>query len=334
MSILRTFSLRAILATAVLATAGIAGHAEAAAPTEAVLRDKAIVSDDAVTLGDLFINAGNQASALVSRAPAPGERAAINAVHVTNAARAAGMLWPNNERYTHIIVNRDGTPVPTGMVLDAVANTIATAQDANTPFDVSYTVTLDADPRTLFVAKGKAPEVIVKDMSFDARSGLFSARITTPTRGAAVQRISGRAKQTREIPVAATGIARGEVLREDMLTMVDVEVSRIAPGTALSMEELVGMTPRTALRVGQPVRAKDMRLPVAVNKDARVTITYEMPGMVLTATGRALEDAPMGGIVRVINTRSHRTVHARVTGPGRVVIESGRPIQVAGRPIN
>lgn len=334
MSTLRTFSLRAVIATAVLATAGIAGHAEAATPTEAVLRDKAVVTGDAVTLGDLFINAGSQATALVSRAPAPGERAAINANHVAAAARAAGMLWPNHERYTHLIVNREGTQVPLEAVTAALANSIARAEADTTPFDVSYTLALDADPDPMFVAIGDMPEVIVKDMSFDARSGLFSARITTPAHGAQVYRVTGRAKQTREIPVAATSIARGEVLTRDMLTMIDVEVSRIAPGTALDMDDLIGMTPRTALRVGQPVRTKDMRLPVTVAKDSRVTITFEMPGMVLTAMGRALEDAPMGGIVRVINTRSHRTVHARVTGPGQVVIEGGTPVQVANSATN
>ncbi|MGD1935628.1 MAG: flagellar basal body P-ring formation chaperone FlgA [Candidatus Phaeomarinobacter sp.] len=333
MSILRTFSLRAIVATAVLATAGIAGHAEAA-PTEAVLRDKAMVSGDTVTLGDLFINAGNQATALVSRAPAPGARAAINANHVAAAARAAGMLWPNNERYTHLIVNREGTQVPMEMVTTTLANTIARAEAANTPFDVSYSLVLDADPKPMFVARGDMPEVIVEDMSFDARSGLFSARITTPAHGAAIHRVTGRAKQTREVPVAATSVARGEILTHDMLTVVDMEVSRIAPGTALNIEDLLGMTPRTALRVGQPVRTKDMRLPVTVAKDSRVTITFEMPGMVLTPSGRPLEDAPTGGIIRVINTRSHRTVHARVTGPGQVVIEGGTQMQVANSATN
>jgi len=334
MSLLRTISLRTLLAAAVLATAGIAGHADAAAPTEAVLRDKAIVTGDAVTLGDLFINAGDHASMLVSRAPAPGSRAAINATHVASATRAAGMLWPNHERYTHLIVNRDGTQVPAGVVTSTLANTIARAEAANTPFDVSYTLSLDADPKAMFVAKGNAPEVIVKDLSFDARSGLFSARITTPAHGAAIQRVTGRAKQTREVPVVASSVARGEVLDRDMLTLINMEVNRIAPGTALEIDDLVGKTPRTALRVGQPIRTKDMRLPVAVAKDARVTITFELPGMVLTAQGRALEDAPMGGIVRVINTRSHRTVHARVTGPDRVVIEGGTQMQVAGTPTN
>ncbi len=334
MSLLRTFSLRTLLATAALATAGIAGHAEAATPTEAVLRDKAVVTGDAVTLGDLFINAGDQASTLVSRAPAPGSRAAINATHVANATRAAGMLWPNHERYTHLIVNRDGTQVPGETVTSMLENAIAHAEAANTPFDVSYSLALDSDPKPMFVAKGNVPEVIVKDLSYDARSGLFSARITTPAQGASIQRVTGRAKQTREIPVVASSVARGEVLERDMLTLIDMPVGRIAPGTALEIDDLIGKTPRTALRVGQPIRTKDMRLPITVAKDARVTITFELPGMILTAQGRALEDAPMGGILRVINTRSHRTVHARVTGPDQVVIEGGAQMQVAGTPTN
>jgi|GEM_PF-832566 len=334
MTRIRTLTHRVLLAAAVLVTAGITGNAEAAAPIEAILRDKAVVSNETVTLGDLFINAGEQAGALVSRAPAPGERAAIKAAHVANAARAAGMLWPNRERYTHIIVNRDGTRVGAETVRNAIELSIATREAATTPAGVSYTITLDTDPASLFVAKGAAPEAIVKDLSYDVRSGLFTALVATPARGAKVERLTGRATRTRQIPVAAAAIARDEIIREDMLTLVDMDVARIAPGTALDIADLVGMTSRTALRTSQPIRTADMRLPVTVAKDAQVTITYELPGMVLTATGRALENAPMNGLVRVINTRSHRTVHARVVGPDRVVIESGQPLHVAGRAIH
>lgn len=326
--------IQTFIAAAVLGITSIATIAEAAAPKEAVLRDKAIVTSSTVTLGDLFINAGDNADAPVSRAPAPGERAAINAAHVANAARAAGMLWPNNERYTHLIVNRDGTPVPVENIREALAQAVALKQAASTPADTTFSVILDETPRGLFVAKNAVPMAIVDDLRLDSRTGLFSAHVRAASKGSKVLQITGRAKQVRRIPVPSAPIARGEIMREDMLTMIDMELGRIAPGTALSMDDLVGMTSRTALRAGNAVRSADLRKPVAVTKDSRVTISFELPGMVLTATGRALEDAPMGGLVRVINTRSHRTVHARVVGPDRVVIESSQPIKLAGRTTN
>ncbi len=320
--------LRTLIVSAAFAALAIGISPLAAAPTEAVLRDKAIVVGDTVTLGDLFMNAGDKASTPVSRAPAPGQRAAINSAHVANAARAAGLLWPNHERYTHLIVNRDGTPVTAAQVHEAIA--LELSRQHNTA-DTSFLVELDREAEALYVAKGTAPRVIVTDLTFDARTGHFNAHVKADARGAKPRHLTGRATLTRKVPVPAGPVARGEVMRDDMLTMIDMEVARIAPGTALSRSDLVGMAPRTALRRGQSVRVSDLHLPVAVEKDARVTLLFEMPGMVLTATGRALEDAPIGGLVRVINTRSHRTVHARVITPDRVVVESSAPVQVAGR---
>jgi flagella basal body P-ring formation protein FlgA len=126
-----------------------------------------------------------------------------------------------------------------------------------------------------------------------------------------------------------TAIGRGETITEGMVSMVEMDAARIAPGTALTVDEIIGMSSRTALRAGQPVRVADLRLPVAVSKDSRVSITFEMPGMILTATGRALEDGPMGGLIRVLNTRSRRTIHARIVAPDRVVVESDLPMQLA-----
>jgi flagella basal body P-ring formation protein FlgA len=37
----------------------------------------------------------------------------------------------------------------------------------------------------------------------------------------------------------------------------------------------------------------------------------------------------MGGLIRVLNTRSRRTIHARIVAPDRVVVESDLPMQLA-----
>lgn len=320
----------------VAATAAItlAAATSEVAAGEAILRDRAVVSGDTVTLGDLFLNAGDKAQTPISRAPAPGERAALSVSHVANAARAAGMLWPNNERYTHLIVQRAGTEVPAATQRDAVIDAIAISQATATPSGVRYAVSFDEEPRGLFVARGALPEAIVSDLEFDSRTGLFTARVTTPARGARIQTLTGRARQIRQVPMPVAAISRDDTIRADMISLVDMEVARIAAGTALSAEDIVGMSPRTALRAGQPVRVADLRQPVTVSKDSRVTIVFEMPGMVLTATGRALEDAPTGGLVRVLNTRSRRTIQARVVSPDRVVVDSDVPVQLAGRAVN
>ncbi|WP_425063036.1 flagellar basal body P-ring formation chaperone FlgA [Pyruvatibacter mobilis] len=321
-------SFKSLIAALIIAVATLA-PALAAAAEEAVLRTRAVVTGDTVTLGDLFLNAGDTADRPVSRAPAPGERAAIAAGHVVNAARAAGLLWPNHERYTHLIVQRDGVEVSADMQRDAVADAIMRSQATAAPADVRYAVSFEKTPRALHVARGTTPEAVVAGLEYDARTGLFTARVTTPARKARTLTLTGRARQIREVPMPVTAIGRGETITEGMVSMVEMDAARIAPGTALSVDEIIGMSSRTALRAGQPVRVADLRLPVAVSKDSRVSITFEMPGMILTATGRALEDGPMGGLIRVLNTRSRRTIHARIVAPDRVVVESDLPMQLA-----
>jgi len=323
--------LRTLAALTALTVTALAHPGAAAPPTEAILRDTAIVISDTVTLGDLFVNAGAHADRPVSRAPAPGGRAALNSVHVANAARAAGMLWPNREGYTHLVVNRDGTRIDPSIVRTAIAQGITRAQQSASVAATSYRITFDRPPAPLFVAKGHPPAVAVEKLTFDPRTGHFSAHIHAMAPTATPQRVSGQATQTRKVPMPATPVARGEVLREDMLMWVDVDAHLLAPGVALTMDDLTGMAARGALRRGQAVRLADLRLPIAVEKDARVTISFQIPGMALTATGRALEDAPMGGMVRVLNTRSHRTLHARVVAPDRVVIDSDAPAPLTGQ---
>jgi flagella basal body P-ring formation protein FlgA len=51
-----------------------------------------------------------------------------------------------------------------------------------------------------------------------------------------------------------------------------------------------------------------------------VTIIYEVPGIGLSARGKAIESGAEGDVVNVLNLQSKRTVQGTVTGPGRVTI--------------
>ena len=94
-------------------------------------------------------------------------------------------------------------------------------------------------------------------------------------------------------------------------------------GIVTSMDELAGMETRRMLRAGEIVRVDDVRHPILVTKGSIVTMTFEAPGVVLTASGRAMSEGGMGDTVTVQNPVSFRMITATVTGAGAVRAPSG-----------
>ena len=89
------------------------------------------------------------------------------------------------------------------------------------------------------------------------------------------------------------------------------------------------MAAKVALRTGQALRTADLIKPQIVQRNETVTITYEVPGIMLTVRGKALEAGAVGDVVSVLNIQSNRTVQATVTGPGRVTIAAAGPLIAA-----
>lgn len=59
-----------------------------------------------------------------------------------------------------------------------------------------------------------------------------------------------------------------------------------------------------------------------VEKNSLVTIIHQVPNMILTAQGKAMQDGADGDIVQIKNGRSNQIVEAEVIGPGRVAVKS------------
>jgi len=123
------------------------------------------------------------------------------------------------------------------------------------------------------------------------------------------------------IVVPSHDIARGDTISASDLTY------RTAPdntfgGAVTAMDQLVGMQTRRVLRAGEGVRAEDVRKPILVTKGSTVTMTFEAPGITLTALGRAMSEGGMGETVTVQNPNSFRLVSAIVIGPGQVRAQS------------
>ena len=119
------------------------------------------------------------------------------------------------------------------------------------------------------------------------------------------------------IVVPARDIMRGETITDSDLAYQNVAADR-AGAVVTSMNDLSGMQARRYLRAGEAVRADDVKKPVLVTKGSTVTMIFEVPGITLTATGKAMSEGGMGDTVTVLNPISYRQISVTVTGAGEV----------------
>jgi flagellar basal body P-ring formation protein FlgA len=120
----------------------------------------------------------------------------------------------------------------------------------------------------------------------------------------------------QRIVVPTRDIVRGEQI--ELGDLVYQQAVGVQPGTVTAMRDVVGMETRRSLRAGESLRQQDFRRPVIVTKGMLVTMTYEEPGVLLSATGRAITAGGLGETVTVQNPVSFRQVGAVVIGPGQV----------------
>lgn len=113
-------------------------------------------------------------------------------------------------------------------------------------------------------------------------------------------------------------IARGETISDADLVFGTIPATNVFSGVVTAMNQLSGMETRRLLRAGEIVRIDDVRRPIVVTKGSIVTMTFEAPGVVLTASGRAMSEGGIGDTVTVQNPVSFRLISATVIGAGAV----------------
>lgn len=130
------------------------------------------------------------------------------------------------------------------------------------------------------------------------------------------------------VVVPAHDIPRGQTIGDsDLLYQM---VPSVQPGVVMSMNDLTGMEARRYLHAGETVRGDDVRHPVVVTKGSLVTMTFNAPGITLTATGKAMSEGGVGETVTVVNPISYRQIACTVIGPGAVRADSAG-ISLPGR---
>jgi flagella basal body P-ring formation protein FlgA len=74
------------------------------------------------------------------------------------------------------------------------------------------------------------------------------------------------------------------------------------------------------LPAGQPIRVSDIAVPILVAKNSIVNVKVMSSRLNITMQGKALEDGAEGDQIRVVNTRSTKTIQGVVDKNGEVLV--------------
>ncbi|MFQ2830887.1 flagellar basal body P-ring formation chaperone FlgA [Aeromonas caviae] len=115
----------------------------------------------------------------------------------------------------------------------------------------------------------------------------------------------------------AVPVAKGDTLSEPMLTLAYQDQTLIRGDYLTDPTALIGVRSKRELKPGQPIRLTQV---CVVCKGDQVTLSAENSSMQIKTMARALQDGSFGDMIRLVNTRSGRTVQGQVSAVGSVVV--------------
>jgi flagella basal body P-ring formation protein FlgA len=302
------------------AAAGAPSPGARAAPEPVLLRPFAVVDDPVVRLGDLFEGVGGRAAAApVGPAPAPGRRSVVEAPQLLAIAHRHGLPWRPLGGDARAVIERPGRPVPREEIL-------ALFRDELVRHGMDETAELDipgfAPP---MVPPASLAQLAIEAAAYDATTARFAVTLAVSAEGMPLlrQRLAGRAVPTVPVVVATRRLAVGDVVRPGDARLVRLRAERVRPGAAERLDQVVGQQLRRPIAPEVIFGIADLGAPEVVRKHGLVLMLLEAPGLTLTAQGRALEGAPHGAVVPVMNLASRAVVQAEAIGPGRVRVRPG-----------
>lgn len=295
-----------------------AGTSAASLQNPVMLKPVVLVTGPVVRLGDLFDGLTEKAGLPVARSPAVGAKIQLDARWLASIAHRFGLAWRPATLLERTVVERAGQVIDSSRI---EAKILAEIRKRGETGDLA--IQLDNPALSIRLPRELDATLRISGLSYDPSSGQFVAHIVAPDNDQPTTRstVSGRAHLMTEVPTLIQQVAPGSVIQSGDIDWVRMRSDRLGRGVVRDAAKLTGMSPRRPLRVGQPVRLRDLRQPVVVEKNSLVTIVFESDRMVLTAQGRALEDGPSGRAIRVMNTSSNSVVNAVVQSAGTVIVQ-------------
>jgi flagella basal body P-ring formation protein FlgA len=125
--------------------------------------------------------------------------------------------------------------------------------------------------------------------------------------------------EAEKIPVLVRSIARGKVVNEDDIKLVDAP-KNISPMVVLKPEDIIGKEANKILGADRAVKVTDLRKPTIVTKGNHAELSYITNNMELKDLGEVMQDGGVGDLVQVRNVKSGKVLQARVEENGSLSV--------------
>src|SRR3954454_16406687 len=262
------------------------------------LKSEVTVSSDIVRIGDLIENAGVAANTPIFRAPDLGQTGGVPVRAVLDAVRPHGLLAVDSRGLNEIAVTHASRTFSTDAIEQRVVAALAARYAIGKP--ESLRVSFDQIVQPIEISLTSAAEPAVTRVSYDMAGGRFDVtfELASPR---AQWRYTGRAVETVEAAIVTRPLARGDIVKQNDISVERRPKSEFASEPPASAADLVGRAARSNVRAGQGLRTSDVMKPEIVKKNEMVLLHYEVPGIVLTMRGQALESGTEGDMVNVLN---------------------------------
>jgi flagella basal body P-ring formation protein FlgA len=293
------------------------------------LKAQATVSSDIVRIGDLIENAGVLASTAIFRAPDLGQTGAVPVRQLLDAVRPYGLIAIDARGLSEIAVTRASQTITADDIEARIVRALIARYDLGKAENLK--IVFDRDVRAIQLEANANPELSLARLAYDPSSRRFDITFERASGAQAGWRYTGSAVETIEAAVVTRPLARGDVIRTSDFSIERRPKGEFASEPPALAADITGRAARRAVRAGQPLRSADLMKAEIVQKNDTVMLHYEVPGIVLSMRGKALDSGGEGDMVSVLNIQSKRTIQGVVSGPGHVTVAPPSPPRVVAR---
>jgi len=213
------------------------------------------VQGDSITLGDVFSGYLSRPEKVVAQAPRPGQRIVLTAEWLADLARMQGLGWQPANALDRAVVYQPGVTITAGEITSAVKDAlIARGMPA------SYGLAPVSPLTAVTVAANESKDINVREAIFDNTNRTFSAvvQISPNNPNAVFFPVRGMAYPTIAVPVLKEAATKNTTITAQMIEILDLPQDQANGAIITDVSQLVGKTPRTLVRAGQPVRENDV----------------------------------------------------------------------------